>query len=145
MTEDDKVGWHHNLNGHEFEQTLGDSEEQGSLECCSSWGFKELDMTQRWNNNNLLPGLSIEAPSACQLPGPQTPGREAGVHTPHALHFAQFRCSEPRRHLGKVLYQCRTLAGLPRGSSGKVSVCQCRRCKIRGFDPWVGKIPRRRA
>ena len=45
MTEDDKVGWHHNLNGHEFEQTLGDSEEQGSLECCSSWGFKELDTT----------------------------------------------------------------------------------------------------
>ena len=35
------VGWHHPLNGHEFEQTLGDSEEQGSLACCSSWGRKE--------------------------------------------------------------------------------------------------------
>ena len=34
------VGWHHQLNGHEFEQTLGDSEGQGSLVCCSSWGYR---------------------------------------------------------------------------------------------------------
>ena len=39
------VGWHHRLNGQEFEQTLGDSEERGSLSCCSPWGHKELDMT----------------------------------------------------------------------------------------------------
>ena len=45
MTEKKKVGWHHRLNGHEFEQTPGDSEGQGSLECCSPWGHKELDMT----------------------------------------------------------------------------------------------------
>ena len=44
-TEDDMVEWHHRLNGHEFEQTLGDSESQGSLICCSSWGYKEWDMT----------------------------------------------------------------------------------------------------
>ena len=37
------VGWHHRLNGHEYEQTLGDGEEQGSLECCSPWGHKESD------------------------------------------------------------------------------------------------------
>ena len=37
MTEDEMVGWHHRLNGLEFEQTLGDCEEQGSLECCSPW------------------------------------------------------------------------------------------------------------
>ena len=37
-TEDEMVGWHHRLNGHEFEQALGDSEGQGSLACCSSWG-----------------------------------------------------------------------------------------------------------
>ena len=43
--EDEMVGWHDQLNGHEFEQTLGDSEEQGSLACCSPWGCKELDMT----------------------------------------------------------------------------------------------------
>ena len=40
-----KVGWHHQLNGHEFEQTLGDSEGWRSLDCCSPWGHKELDMT----------------------------------------------------------------------------------------------------
>ena len=39
------VEWHHRLNGHEFEQTLGDSEGQGSLEYCNSWAHKELDMT----------------------------------------------------------------------------------------------------
>ena len=44
-TEDDMVGWHHGLNGHVFEQGLGDGEGQGSLVCCSQWGCKELDMT----------------------------------------------------------------------------------------------------
>ena len=46
MTEDDMVGWHHQLNGHEIEQTLGDSEGPGSLACCSPWGHKELDMPE---------------------------------------------------------------------------------------------------
>ena len=45
MTEDVMVGWHHLLNGHELEKTLGDSEVQGSLACCSPWGRKESDMT----------------------------------------------------------------------------------------------------
>ena len=49
MTEDEMVRWHHQLNGHEFEQTLGDSKEQGSLVCCGSWGHKESDTTQRLN------------------------------------------------------------------------------------------------
>ena len=44
------VEWHHQLNGHEFEQTLGDGEGQGSLACCSPWGHKELDTTERLNN-----------------------------------------------------------------------------------------------
>ena len=51
-TEDEAVGWHHRLNGHEFEQTPGDSEGQGSLACCSPWGCKELGMTWGLNNNN---------------------------------------------------------------------------------------------
>ena len=45
MTEDEMVGWHHRLNGHEFEQTLGDSERQGSPACCSLPGLEELDTT----------------------------------------------------------------------------------------------------
>ena len=44
-TDDEMVGWHHWLSGHEFEQTPGNSEGQGSLACCSPWGHKELDMT----------------------------------------------------------------------------------------------------
>ena len=44
--------WHRQLNGHEFEQTPGDSEEQGSLVCYSPWGCKESDMTERLNDNN---------------------------------------------------------------------------------------------
>ena len=44
-TEDEMVGWHHQLYTHEFEQTLGDGEGQGSLACCSLWGHKESDMT----------------------------------------------------------------------------------------------------
>ena len=52
MTEDEMVGWHHQFNGHEFEQAPGDGEGQGSMMCCSPWGHKELDMTERLNNNN---------------------------------------------------------------------------------------------
>ena len=48
-TEDEMVGWHHQLNGLEFEQALGDSKGQASLACCSPWGCKELDMTERLN------------------------------------------------------------------------------------------------
>ena len=47
--EDEMVGWHHQLNEHEFEQALGDDEGQGSLVCCSPWGCKELDTTERLN------------------------------------------------------------------------------------------------
>ena len=45
------VGWHHRLNGHESEQTPGDSEGQGSLVCLGPWGRKELDTTSLLNNN----------------------------------------------------------------------------------------------
>ena len=52
------VGWHHRHNRHEFEQTPGDSEGQGSLACCSPWGHKESDTTERLNNNStILRGL----------------------------------------------------------------------------------------
>ena len=55
MTEDEMVGWHHRLNGCEFEQALGDGEGQGSLACCSPWGSKESDMTERLKNNKRQP------------------------------------------------------------------------------------------
>ena len=47
--EDAMTEWHHRHNGHEVEQAPGDGEGQGSLECCSPWGLKELDKTERWN------------------------------------------------------------------------------------------------
>ena len=49
MTENQMLGWHHQLNGHEFEQALGVSEGQESLACCSPWGCKEPDMTEELN------------------------------------------------------------------------------------------------
>ena len=49
-----EVGWHHQLNGHEFEQAAGDGEGQGNLVCCSPWGRKELAVTQPLNNNNVV-------------------------------------------------------------------------------------------
>ena len=48
-TEDEMVGWHHRLNGHEFEQTLGVGYRQGGLVCCSPWGHKESDANERLN------------------------------------------------------------------------------------------------
>ena len=46
MTEDEMAGWHHQLDGHEFEQTMGNNEGQGSLACSSPWGCKESDTTE---------------------------------------------------------------------------------------------------
>ena len=53
-TEDEMVGWHYWLNGHEFDQALGDGEGQGSLACCSPRGCKESDTTERLMNNNFV-------------------------------------------------------------------------------------------
>ena len=46
MTKDEMIGWHHQLNGHKFEQAPGDGEGQESLACCSPWGHKESNMTE---------------------------------------------------------------------------------------------------
>ena len=51
MTEREMVGWHHQLDGHEFEQAPGDGIGWGSLACCSPWGCKETDTTEQPNNN----------------------------------------------------------------------------------------------
>ena len=49
MTQDEMIGWHHQINGHEFAQATVDGEGQGSLACCSPWGNKELDTTEQLN------------------------------------------------------------------------------------------------
>ena len=53
-TEDEMAGWHHRLNGHEFEWTLGVGDGQGGLECCSPWGRKESDATEWLNWDQLI-------------------------------------------------------------------------------------------
>ena len=58
MTDDEMVGWHHQLNRHEFEQTLRDGQGQGSLVCRSPWGHKELGVTS-WLTNNKWPFISF--------------------------------------------------------------------------------------
>ena len=60
-TEDEMVGWHHRLNGHEFESTLGVGDGQGGLVCCSPWGHKELDTTEQlnWTELSANDNLSI--------------------------------------------------------------------------------------
>ena len=62
MTEDEMVGWHHRLNGHGFEWTLGVGDGQGGLVCCSSWSCKESDTTELLNNNNNLECLPLPFP-----------------------------------------------------------------------------------
>ena len=59
MTEDKMVGCNHQLNGHTFEQALGDGKGHGSLPCCSPWGCKESDMTEQLNNDNNLIEVSL--------------------------------------------------------------------------------------
>ena len=59
------VGWHHQLNGHQFEQTLGDTEGQGSLACCSPRGCKESDMTESLNNNRVKQSIILSTKLHC--------------------------------------------------------------------------------
>ena len=69
------VGWHHRLNGHGFEQTLGVGEGQGNLMCCSPCGHKESDMTERLNKNN----TSTELKQTNKLPGPENLWEKAKI------------------------------------------------------------------
>ena len=58
MTEDEMVGWHHQLSGHTFKQALGDGKGQGSLLCCSPCSLKESDMTEQLKNNKVCHSFS---------------------------------------------------------------------------------------
>ena len=68
MTEDEMVGWHHRLNGYEFEQVLGDGEGQGTLAFYSPRGHKESDMTEQLNNKamHLVPAAAAAAAKSLQ-------------------------------------------------------------------------------
>ena len=83
MAEDEMVGWHHQLSGHEFEQ--GDSEGQGSLACCCSWVCKESDMTERLNNNRS--GRQTERRYSLVKATQGASGTPAGQLAPRRHHF----------------------------------------------------------
>ena len=67
------VGWHHRLDGHEFEQALGVGDRQGSLACCSPWGHKESDTTERlnWTDSTLVleEGMATHSSTVTKKPG----------------------------------------------------------------------------
>ena len=65
MIEDEMVEWHHQLDGHEYEQAPGIVDGQDSLMCCSLWGCKESDMIEKLKNNNKCEtgGLACHCPS----------------------------------------------------------------------------------
>ena len=60
MTEDEMIGWHHQLNGYESGQAPGDGNGEGSLVCCSSWGQKELDKAKRLSWTELKQGPTVQ-------------------------------------------------------------------------------------
>ena len=71
MTEDEMLGWHHRLDGHEFEWTPGDGDGQGGLAFFSPWGRKELDTTERLNwtdskGSNFSPAFTVRLPDSSQ-------------------------------------------------------------------------------
>ena len=66
-TKDEMVGWHHRFNGLEFEQTPGDTEGQGSLACCSSWGCKEPDKIEQLNNNHPTQNVTSTEPGSLEF------------------------------------------------------------------------------
>ena len=81
MTEDEMVGWHRRLNGHEFEQAPGVGDRQGSLACCSPWGHKESDMTewlnwltetQRWGSEEAGSSGHYQVAQVCQATRPES-------------------------------------------------------------------------
>ena len=73
------VGWHHRLDGHEFEQALGAGEEQGSLACCGSWGRKELDTTEPLNWSELRDLMHCIQAMLCVLGLSLNSGKESQV------------------------------------------------------------------
>ena len=95
LTEDETVELHHWLNGHEFEQTLGYSEGQGSLVCCSPWVHKELDMTEQVNNNLCLWCVSLSR--VWLFATPQTIARQAPLSNGFSRkeYWSGLPCSPP--------------------------------------------------
>ena len=119
MIEDEMVGWHHQLNGHEFEQTPGGSEGQGSLACCSPCSLKELDPTQGLKNTttwSLCVYLIIF--------------KQNCVRTRFPLYLVNMRSNWTS-----------LWTSLSRWLSGKESACRSRRHRRCGFNSELERCP----
>ena len=100
VTENAMVGWHHPLNGHEFEQTLGDSEGPGRLACCSSWGRRELDMTLATEQQLVLSSMCLSNSVWKEITSPSlflgsSCSLCSRIDRCFACHF--YHCDGPRR------------------------------------------------
>ena len=115
-TEDEVVGWHHWLNGHELEQTLGDSEGDGSLACCSPWGHKDSDMTELLNSNSI----------SCMSGKNYEPGHSSGWGKAQ-LYWRQHQQKDDSRSQGWSALCYRHHAHV---SSGSLSSCR---------HPWISE------
>ena len=125
--EGEMVGWHHQLNGHEFEQGPGVSDRQGSLACCSPWGCRA---TSQWSNWTELNWGSLRR---CSLPAMNS------FYNLNRLTF--LRMGSPSARYGKWIWQRDELIILiffgleySGGASGKEPACHCRGHSWRGLD-----------
>ena len=134
-TEDEMVGWHHRLNGHEFEQTPGDGDGQGGLACCSPWDRRfGHDWATELNWTEMCRILCVSSLSV-----------KARKMMADLIKLSFFWTGVPSLQdlmpdLSWSWYNRDTVHLLAWRLSGKEPAWQCRRCCRRGFDPWVGKI-----
>ena len=109
-TEDKMAGWHHQLNGHDFEQTPGDSVGPGSLVCCSPWGHQELTGLNNWTTTKTrdqthtlcsrsgslnCQGLPGKSPKCISLPVQFSCSVISDCLWPHGLQYARLPCPLP--------------------------------------------------
>ena len=126
------VGWHHPLNGHEFEQAPGD-DGQGSLESCSPWARKESERTERLNNNKGSSSIVVTSPLWFQFLGHLC----WNTYLPLYYDTEYFHYSTGPSQVALVVKK-------KNKTNKKKTYWQCRRHKRHGFYPWIGKIPWRR-
>ena len=100
MTEDEMVGWNHQLHGHEFAQAPGVGEEQWAFVCCSPWGYKESDMTEWLNWTERITeqilfviGMSLQQDWGSLRPQHISPVKFAPMHRSHCLAFTRHSVS----------------------------------------------------
>ena len=103
MAEDEMVGWHHRLKGHECEQTLGVGDGQGGLACCSPWCRKDSDTTERLNNSKNNRAFTVKAACAPASPPAAAYFSHKEAIQGHQGHFLR-PCPARQTHLFACSY-----------------------------------------